>query len=188
MKKIIPFIFITILAILSLQGTLANFASGITIILFKPYKVGDYVEISEKFGVVKSIEVLTTTITTPSQKTLLISNNEVTSGNIINHSNKGYVQLELKLTIPYTEDFPKVKSLMINALKGKPELLQKPEPEVGILSYDSQNMTIIVRPFVKPADYWGATFNVYGAIEKSFNENGIKVAYSEGVELGLKGK
>lgn len=173
---------------LALQGFLGNFASGITIVLFKPYKVGDYVEVAEKFGVVESIEIFSTVIITPGQKTLLIPNGKVTDGVIINYSTKGHIRLELEVTMPYAEDFPKVKPMIINALKEIPELLQEPEPEVGIIRYDSHSIVLAVRPFIEPANYWGATFDAYGAIKKAFNANGVQVAYSEGVELGSIGE
>lgn len=169
---------------LALQGFLGNFASGITIVFFKPYKVGDWVEISDKFGRVDSIKIFNTTIITPGEKTLIIPNGQVTDGIITNFSTRGHIRLELQVTMPYKEDFPKVKSIILNALAKVPLILQDPEPEIGIETYDSHNIVIAVRPFIKPDDYWEVTFDAYSKIKSAFRDHGVQVAYSEGIELG----
>ncbi|MCB0707603.1 MAG: mechanosensitive ion channel family protein [Saprospiraceae bacterium] len=172
---------------LALQGFLGNFASGITIVFFKPYKVGDWVEISDKFGQVDSIQIFNTTLTTPGQKTLIIPNGQVTDSVITNFSTRGHMRLELSVTIPYEESFPRVKPIILNALKEIPAILTEPEPLVGIEAFDTHNIIVSVRPFIRPDDYWEVTFDAYSAIKKAFNENNIKVAYSEGIELGKIG-
>ena len=169
---------------LALQGFLGNFASGITIVFFKPYKVGDWVEISDKFGKVESIKIFNTTITTPGQKILIIPNGQVTDNIITNFSTKDHIRLELEVTMPYAESFPKVKQIIMDSLKDFPQILEDPAPDVGIKSYDSHNIVIAVRPFIKPDDYWEVTFEAYRRIKKAFHEHGIKVSYSEGIEMG----
>jgi small conductance mechanosensitive channel len=161
---------------LALQGFLGNFASGITIVFFKPYK--------EKFGSVESIKIFNTTIITPGQKTLIIPNGQVTDGIITNFSTKGHIRIELNVTMPYAESFPKVKAIILEALKTIPDVLQDPAPMVGIESFDSHNVIIGIRPFIKPDDYWDVTFNVHEVVKKAFNEHGIQVSYSEGIQLG----
>jgi small conductance mechanosensitive channel len=173
---------------LALQGFLGNFASGITIVFFKPYGVGDWVEVADKFGKVDSIQIFNTTITTPGGKTLIIPNGQVTDGVITNFSTKGQIKLELNVTIPYEESFPKVKPIILDALSTVSEVLSDPAPDVGIESYDSHNVVLAVRPSIHPDDFWQGTFACYEAIKKAFNANGIKVAYSEGVELGPIGE
>lgn len=173
---------------LALQGFLGNFASGITIVFFKPYGVGDWVEVADKFGQVESIQIFNTTIVTPGGKTLIIPNGQVTDNVITNFSVKGKIKLELNVTIPYEESFPKVKPLIMEALKTVPEVIQEPTPDVGIESYDSHNIILAVRPYIHPDDFWKGTFSCHEAIKKAFHENGIKVAYSEGVELGPIGE
>ncbi len=169
---------------LALQGFLGNFASGITIVFFKPYKVGDWVEISEKFGRVESIQIFNTTISTPGHKTLIIPNGQVTDNIITNYSSKGHIRIELKVTMPYEENFPRVRSIIEEALKDVPHILHDPPPMIGIEEYESHNIVVAVRPFIKPDHYWDVTFDVYQHIKKAFSEHSIKVAYSEGVELG----
>lgn len=173
---------------LALQGFLGNFASGITIVLFKPYKVGDWVEISEKFGRVEAIHIFNTTIVTPGEKTLVIPNGQVTDSIITNFSTKGKIRLELEVTMPYAESFPKVKEIITDTLKQMPNILHDPAPDIGIISYDSHNLILAVRPFISPDDYWEVTYEAYRLIKEAFHAHNIQVAYSEGVELGPIGK
>ncbi|MGK0390738.1 MAG: small conductance mechanosensitive channel [Maribacter sp.] len=172
---------------LALQGFLGNFAAGMTIVFFKPYKVGDWVEISEKFGKIDSIEIFNTIIITPGNKTLIIPNGQVTDNIITNFSTMGHIWLELNVTMPYAESFPKVKQVIKDALVDHPLILKEPEPVIGIESYDSHSVVISIRPFIKPDDYWEATFDIYEKIKEAFSKNSIQVAYSEGVELGKIG-
>lgn len=169
---------------MALQGSLANFAAGIMIMVFKPYKIGDWVEACEKFGKVESIQIFNTTIVTPGQKTHIIPNGQVMDGVITNFSQKGNIRLELNVTMPYAESFPRVKEIIIEALNKVPSILNDPAPEIGIETYDSHNMVLAIRPFIDPNNYWNATYECHAAIKQAFNENGIKVAYSEGIELG----
>lgn len=172
---------------LALQGFMGNFASGLTIIFFKPYKVGDWVQISGTFGKVKNIEIFSTNLITPGDKTLIIPNGKVTDDIITNYSTRGKIRVELQVTMPYEESFPRVKEVILNALKKSDSILQNPAPVVGIESYDSHNVILAVRPYILPDNYWEATFEVYALVKKAFKDNDIKVAYSEGVELGPVG-
>lgn len=173
---------------LAMQGFLGNFAAGITIVFLKPYKVGDWVEISEKFGKVTGVQIFNTTLQTPGKKTLVIPNGKVTDNVITNFSTEGYIRLELKVTMPYEESFPKVRQTIEKALSDAPFILLDPPPQIGILEYDSHSIVVSVRPFIRPDDYWDVTFDLLGRIKAAFHENDIKVAYSEGVELGAIGE
>ena len=172
---------------LALQGFLGNFASGLTIIFFRPYKVGDWVSIADTFGKVEGIQIFNTSLVTPGDKTLIIPNGQVTDNIIVNFSTRGRIRLELKVTMPYEESFPRVKSIILEAMKKVTYIHQAPETIVGIESYDSHNVQLAIRPYIDPDHYWEATFEVYGVIKNAFQENGVKVAYSEGVELGKIG-
>lgn len=169
---------------LALQGSLGNFAAGIVILTFKPYRVGDWVDIQEKFGKVEEIQIFNTIVVTPGQKTLIIPNGQVIEGIVTNFSAKGCIRLELEVTIPYEENFPRVREIIFNCLQDIPGLVKDLKPEVGILRYDSHNIVIAIRPFIRPDDYWDTTYDTYGKIKAAFHEHNIKVAYSEGIELG----
>ncbi len=173
---------------MALQGSLGNFASGILILTLKPYKVGDWIQLEDKFGRVEEIGIFSTDVLTPGNKILIIPNSKVTDNVVTNYSEKGMIRLELSVSIPYMESFPKVEKIIKNALEEIPEVLNTPVPEVGINTFDSHNIELLVRPYVVPDNFWKATFNTNRAIKKAFNNNDIKVAYSEGVEMGLIGE
>jgi len=172
---------------LALQGFLGNFASGITIVFFKPYKVGDWVQISDMFGKVESIQIFNTILGTPSDKTLIIPNGQVTDNIITNFSTKGRMRLELNVTMPYAESFPKVKEVIMKALEDFPLIMAEPAPLIGIDTFDSHSIIVSVRPYIHPDNFWAAKFEALGRIKKGFKEAGIEVAYSEGIELGKIG-
>lgn len=173
---------------LALQGSLSNFAAGILILIFKPYKVGDWIDVQEKFGKVEEIQIFNTMIITPGQKTLIIPNGQVVENIVTNYSKKGFTRLELNVSMPYEESFPKVRDIIREELKKAPKVVQDLEPEIGIESYDSHNIVLAVRPFVRPDDFWEVTFDVHERIKAAFHRNNIRVAYSEGVEMGKIGE
>ncbi len=173
---------------MALQGSLGNFASGILILTLKPYKVNDYVSIDDYFGKVKEIGIFNTTIKSPGLKTLIIPNSKVTDGTVINYSEEGVVRLELEVTMPYDEDFPKIKEIIKNALAPLDKIIKEKPLDIGIIAFDTHFVKIGVLPFVKPDDYWEVTYESYKNIKRAFSEHGIKVAYSEGVEMGAIGK
>ena len=172
---------------LALQGSLSNFAAGIIILLFRPYKVEDWIEVDEKFGRVEEIQIFNTIMVTPGRKTLIIPNAQVVDNIVTNYSKKGYIRMELNVSMPYSESFPKVRDIILKELKAIPKVLSEPEPEVGIEAYDSHTVLLAVRPYAIPDDYWEVTFEAYERIKAAFNREGVKVAYSEGVELGTIG-
>jgi len=173
---------------MALQGSLGNFASGILILTLKPYKVGDWIEVEDKFGRVAEIGIFSTDVLTPGNKILIIPNSMVTDSVVTNFTEKGMIRLELEVTMPYEESFPKVQKILFESLETVPKILEEPFPEIGILNFDSHNVQLIVRPYVRPDDFWEVTFNAHKAIKRALSANRIKVAYSEGVEFGAIGE
>jgi len=168
----------------ALQGSLANLASGLLVMIFRPYKIGDMVEVNGKFGKVEDIKIFSTILGTPGLKTLIIPNSKVTEDTITNFSEKGNIRLEINISMPYAESFPKVKEVILSTLKDISVVLQDPAPEVGIETFDSHSIVLTVRPYVKPDDYWEGTFETHRLLKAAFSRNNIGVAYSEGIELG----
>lgn len=171
----------------ALQGSLSNFAAGIIILIFRPYKVGDWIEVNDKFGKVEEIQIFNTLIVTPGWKTLIIPNGQVVDSIVTNFSEKGYIRVELNITMPYAESFPKVKEIISEVLLKVPHVLEEPAPEIGIETFDSHNIILAVRPYTHPDNYWEVTFAAHERIKAAFSEHGIQVAYSEGVEMGKIG-
>jgi len=168
---------------MALQGSLGNFASGILILTLKPYKIGDWIQVEDKFGRVEEIGIFSTDVLTPGNKILIIPNSKITDSVVTNFSEKGMIRLELEVTMPYEESFPRVRKVIENSLTGIPKIF-----EVGIHNFDSHNVQLVVRPYVLPDDFWEVTFEANKAIKKAFSNNDVKVAYSEGVEIGLIGE
>ena len=173
---------------LALQGSLSNFAAGIIILIFRPYKVGQWIEVSDRFGRVEEIQIFNTILITPGNKTLIIPNGQVVDNIVTNFSERGHGRLELAVSMPYGEDFPRVKEIIFDVLRNTPNVLSEPAPEVGIETFDSHSIILTVRPYVEPDHYWPVTFDVHQRIKTAFNANQIQVSYSEGIELGPIGK
>lgn len=169
---------------LALQGFLGNFAAGLTIIFFKPYRIDDWVQVSDHFGKVRNIQIFNTTLETPNDKTLIIPNGQVTDNIITNFSTKGRMRLELEVRMPYSEKFDHVKKVIDAALVDVEQIHHDPAPIIGIASYDDHSICISVRPYIDPDQYWDATYASYAAIKRAFSEAGIQVAYAESVEMG----
>jgi small conductance mechanosensitive channel len=168
----------------ALQGSLSNFAAGVIILFFKPYQVDDWVEIDGSFGKVESIQIFNTVILTPGNKTHIIPNGKVVEGTITNFSKKGVIRLELAVNMPYSESFPRIQSIINDALKDVANVLQDPAPEIGIETFDSHYIQLTVRPYTHPDHFWDVTFDAHKAIKAAFNRHKVAMAYSEGVEMG----
>ena len=173
---------------LALQGGLGNFASGILILIFKPYKVGDWIEVEGKFGKVEEIQIFNTLLVTPGLKTLIIPNAQVTSHTVVNYSKKGKIRLEIMIGIPYEESFPRVKEIIERDLKKIKGLSEGPTGLVGIESFEAFFVKIGVKPYVHPDKYWDLFYEINAVLKKSFHDNNISVTYPDSVRSGSFGE
>jgi len=169
---------------MSLQGSLGNFAAGILILFFKPYRLGQWVEVEDAFGKIEEIKIFNTILITPGNKKLIIPNGKVVEGIITNYSDKGYIRVDLEVSMPYAESFPKVKQIILEAISDIPGVLATPAVEVGIETFDSHNIVLAVRPYAEPDDFWDVKFECNQRIKQALSAHNVKMAYSEGVELG----
>ncbi len=172
---------------LALQGSLSNFASGIMVLIFRPYTVADLVEIDERVGYVAEIQIFNTILTTLDNRTVIIPNAQAVSSTIINYSTRKTLRVDLEIPIPYQESFDEVSRIILASLTNIPEVLEKPEPFVGIHAFDSHSILLAVRPYAKAEDYWIVYYEAHRRIKKALHDHQIPVAYSEGVELGKIG-
>ncbi len=172
---------------MALQGSLSNFAAGVMILVFKPYKVDDIIKVEDEMGHVTEIQIFNTIIATFDNKTVIIPNSTAISGIITNLSTREYIRVDLNVHIPYAQDFPKVKDALEQALRNTPKVLANPHPFVGIETFDSHNVVLSVRPYCNADDYWDVYYAANQNIKAALAENGIQVAYSEGIELGKIG-
>ncbi len=173
---------------MALQGSLGNFAAGVMILVFKPYKTGDWIDVHDKMGKVSEIQMFNTIMTTLDNKTVIIPNGSAIGDIVTNLSTNGYIRVDLNVYMPYEEEFDKVKPIIVEALRTIPEVLEDPLPDVGIEQFDSHSIILAVRPYCLPDDYGKVHLESLRKVKQALGANGIKVAYSEGVELGKIGK
>lgn len=172
---------------MALQGSLSNFAAGIIILLMKPFKVSDWISTGDAFGKVTDIQIFSTYLISPGKKQLIIPNSEIIGSIVTNYSINDAIRLELQVTMPYAESFPRVKKIIEKVLESTDKVLTEPKAVIGIDSFDSHSIIVNIRPYSKPDNYWEVYYEVYEKIKAAFNTANIKVAYSEGIELGSIG-
>jgi small conductance mechanosensitive channel len=173
---------------MALQGSLGNFASGILILTLKPYKVGDWIQVDEKFGRVEEIKIFNTKVITPGKKVLIFPNSKITDDVVTNYSEKGIIRLEIDVHVPYETEWKKIKEILKEAIYKVPGVLENPPVEIGIADFDSHSLLVMVRPYVKPDDYWEVTFQAHATIKEALHKHHIAVPYSEGIEYGKFGQ
>jgi small conductance mechanosensitive channel len=164
---------------LALQGALANFAAGVLILLFRPFKVGDLVEVAGVFGPVESIQIFTTVIITPDNKTVIIPNGQITSGNIVNYSAKGLLRLDMTFGIGYGDDLLKAKRILEELVTADERVAKEPAPTVAVMELADSSVNFVVRPFVKPADYWAVHFSMTEQVKLRFDQEGISIPFPQ---------
>jgi small conductance mechanosensitive channel len=158
---------------LALQGSLSNFAAGILMVVFRPFKVGDYVEVGGMGGVVEKINILSTTLTTPDHRTIIAPNRRLFDDSITNHSAQPRRRIDLVFGTQYETDIDRVKQVISEVLKKDRRILQEPPPKVGVLEWGENGIRFAVRPWVRTADYWDVYFDVQEAMKKRFDAEGL---------------
>lgn len=159
---------------LALQGTLANFAGGTLILLFRPYKVGDLIEAQGVTGHVKEIQIFTTVLLTPENKTAIIPNGPMANGNIINYSADGRMRVDLTFGIGHDMSISQTRAVLIDAMRKHPQVLPEPAPGVTIAKIAQDGVELAVRPWCHPDHYWDVYFGVYEAGREALRAAGIR--------------
>ncbi len=164
---------------LSLQGSLQNFASGVMLLIFRPFKSGDYVEAGGTSGSVKSISIFTTTILTPDNKLILVPNGNIYGGNIVNYSAKDTRRVDMVFGIGYNDDLRKAKKLLEDMVSEDERILSDPAPQVAVSELGDSSVNFVVRPWVKSGDYWGVMFDFTEAVKLRFDDEGISIPFPQ---------
>jgi len=164
---------------LALQGSLANFASGFLMILFRPFKVGDFIEAAGVKGTVKEIQIFNTIIDTPDNVRIIIPNGQVTGGNILNYTANGTRRVDLAVGVSYEDDLKKAKEVIERVLAGDNRVLKDPAATVAVSELGDSSVNFVVRPWVKASDYWNAYFDITGKVKVALDENGISIPYPQ---------
>lgn len=164
---------------LALQGSLANFASGVLIILFRPFKTGDYIEGAGVEGTVKTIHIFTTTLVTLDNKRVIVPNAKMTDGNIINYSAEGKRRLDLVGSISYGDSIDTAKTALLDEITKSPFVLKDPAPMVGVLAMSDSSIDLAVRPWVLVENYWDAFFALNEAVKKRIEAEGLTIPFPQ---------
>jgi small conductance mechanosensitive channel len=172
---------------LALQGSLANFAGGVLLIIFKPFKIGDLIEAQGITGVVKEIEIFTTKLTTPDNKLAIIPNGAMGNGNIVNYTAEGKIRVDTMVGIGYGEDMKKAKEVLLEVLTSNPMVLKDPAPSVNVANLGESSVDLAVRPFCKPEDYWDVFFATVEGTKVALDKANIEIPYPHAVEIQKEG-
>ena len=164
---------------LALQGTLQNFAGGVIILLFKPYKVGDYIETQGYAGTVKEIQIFTTIMHTPDNKVIIIPNSPIATGSLINYSAQETRRVDFTFGIGYGDDIEKAKKVLNNILDKHEKVMKDPLPFVRVVELADSSVNFAVRAWAKSADYWDVYLDVTEAVKKSFDKEGISIPFPQ---------
>ena len=172
---------------LALQGSLSNFAGGVLIAIFKPYRIGDLVETQDILGVVKDIDIFTTKMVTPQNKLAIVPNGPIANGNIINYTIEGKMRVDIVVGVGYEENIKKSKDVLLGVLTSNPKVLQDPPPSVNVLELAESSVNFAVRPFCKPEDYWDVYFATQEGCKLALDDAGIEIPYPHSVEIHKEG-
>ncbi len=163
----------------ALQGSLSNFASGVMLIIFRPFKSGDYVEAGGSAGVVEEIHIFSTIMKTPDNKRIIIPNSGITGGNIVNYSALENRRVDLVFGIGYGDDIRKAKEILERIVRDDPRVLADPAPMVAVSELADSSVNFVVRPWVKTADYWGVYFDLTEKVKLTFDAEGISIPFPQ---------
>jgi len=164
---------------LALQGTLQNFAGGVMILIFKPFKVGDYIEAQGHAGSVKEIQIFNTILTTPDNSVVIIPNSPLSTNSMKNYSVQDTRRIDFSFGIGYGDDIDKAKALLLKLAKGNELVMKDPEAMVAVEALADSSVNLKLRVWVKSPDYWDLNFGMLETVKKEFDKSGISIPYPQ---------
>jgi small conductance mechanosensitive channel len=164
---------------LALQGSLGNFAGGVLILLFKPYKVGDVIDAQGYLGSVHSIQIFNTILKTPDNKTVIIPNGQLASGSLTNFSTEPQRRVDMVFGIGYQDDIAKAKNVIKGLINDDKRILKDPESLVVVSELADSSVNFTVRVWVNAADYWGVYFDMQEKVKLTFDKEGISIPFPQ---------
>ncbi|HDI3133296.1 TPA: small-conductance mechanosensitive channel MscS [Vibrio cholerae] len=164
---------------LALQGSLSNFAAGVLIVAFRPFKSGDYVEIGGVAGSVDSIQIFQTVLKSPDNKMVVVPNSAVIGGAITNYSRHETRRVDMVIGVSYQSDLQKTKRVLRETLEKDPRILKDPDMTIGVLTLADSSINFVVRPWCKTSDYWAVYFDSMQAIKEALDANGIEIPFPQ---------
>ncbi len=164
---------------LALQGSLSNFASGVLIVLFRPYKVGDFIEAAGINGSVEQVQILTTVLKTGDNKQVIVPNSQIMDSVITNYSANDTRRVDMVVGVSYDDDLDKVRSTIQELVAADERIMAEPACTIAVSALADSSVNFVVRPWVKTSDYWGVMFDLTEAIKKRFDKDGISFPFPQ---------
>jgi len=164
---------------LAMQGSLANFAGGVLIILFRPFKAGDFIEGNGGTGTVTNIDILHTTLLTPDNKVIIIPNGQLSNNSVTNFSREDKRRVDFNIGIAYESDIKTARKIVLETVSSDPRVLKTPEPVSFLTSLDDSSMKLSTRVWVQTSDYWGVFFDNLEKIKEAFDRNNISIPFPQ---------
>lgn len=171
---------------MALQGSLGNFAGGVLIMIFKPFKIGDFIEAQGETGTVKEIEIFTTKLTTPDNKEIIIPNGSLSNGNITNYSTEDTRRVDVTFGVGYESDIKKTKEVILSVVEANPSILKDPAPAINVSELGDSSINFFTRVWVKKEDYWDVKFSMIENTKEALDAAGIDIPYPHQVEVQKK--
>lgn len=163
----------------ALQGSLANFAAGVMLIIFHPFKAGDFVEAGGVSGTVEEVQIFATVLKTPDNKRVIVPNSAITGGTITNYSANDTRRVDLVFGIGYRDDIDKAKDVLENILAQDERVLKDPKATIAVAELADSSVNLVVRPWVKTPDYWKVLFDLTEAVKQRFDAESISIPFPQ---------
>jgi len=164
---------------LALQGSLANFAGGVLILLFKPFKVGDFINAQGHAGTVHAIQVFFTTLKTPDNKTIIIPNGALSNSSITNFSTEPQRRVDMTFGIGYADDIQKAKGILKRLVDVDERIMSEPEPAIVVSELADSSVNFAVRAWCNASDYWGIYFDMHEKVKQEFDKESISIPFPQ---------
>lgn len=166
---------------LALQGSLSNFASGVLILILRPFKIGDFIEGAGVIGTVKEIELFTTVLSTPDNIKIMVPNAKLFGDVIKNYSGYDLRRIDLEVGIGYSSPIGRAMEIINAVIKRDSRILSDPEPQIAVSTLSDSSVNIVFRPWVRKEDYWDVRFDLTRNIKESFDKDGIEIPFPQQV-------
>lgn len=164
---------------LALQGSLSNFAAGVLIVLFRPYKVGDYIEGAGISGSVEQVQILTTVLKTPDNKEVIVPNSQIMNSIITNYSANDTRRVDMVVGVSYKDDLDKVRKTLEELVAADDRILEEPACLIAVSALADSSVNFVVRPWARTDDFWGVKFDLTEAIKRRFDQEGISFPFPQ---------
>ena len=163
----------------ALQGSLSNFAAGIMLLVFRPYKIGDVIDAAGVIGKVSEMKLFTTVVYTPDNIKIIIPNSKLFGDTIKNITAEDTRRVDMVVGIGYDSDIPKAMKIMQGLLEADPRVLKDPAPQIAVSELADCSVNFVVRPWAATGDYWGVKFDFNEAVKKAFDAEGIEIPFPQ---------